>query len=303
MLTFTQGRNLYGQLTLNNSSDNLSFGDTMINEGIRAMLGSIPWPFLEKTGTETTVAAQQAYKLPGDLYRLIDVFIQVGTMKYNPTQVTSFDDWNRLNNPAGIQNDTATYFFVIQNNLYFWPTPASSSNTITYSYLVQNRDLSLADYTTGTIVTATNGSRTITGSGTSWAAGMAGMWIKITPTTAANGGDGLWYQVDTVDSATQITLVREYAGTSISAGSAAYTLGDCSPIPEKYQRGPVYFAAAEYFRKNNDMGRAEYFQRMYDDTLRGLTEDEATKTTSNVVDDGTIFSPPVNPNLARYVTS
>jgi hypothetical protein len=302
MQTYTGGRNLYGSLTLNTNSTNLTFGDTMINEGIRAMLGSVPWPFLEKVGTETSVAAQQAYKLPGDLYRLIDVYYQVGSYKYNPTQVTSFDDWNRVNNPAALQSDTATFYFVIGNELHFWPTPASNGNSIVYSYLVANRDLSIPDYTTGTIVTATNGSRTITGSGTSWTAGMAGMWLRITAGAGANLGDGLWYQVSTVDSATQLTLVREYAGTSIAAGSAAYTLGDCSPIPEKYQVGPVYYAACEYYKKNADMNRAEYYQRMYDDTLRRLVEDEGTKTTSNVVDDGSLGSMQINPNLARYTT-
>ena len=303
MLTYTGSRNLFGQLTLNNSSTNLSFGDTMINEGIRVMLGTVPWPFLEKTGTETTVAAQQAYKLPGDLYRLVDVYLQVGTYKYNPTQVANFDDWNRVNNPSNIQSDTATYYFIIGNSLSFWPTPASNGNTISYAYLVSNRDISIADYTTGTITTATNGSKTITGSGTSWTAGMAGMWLRITAGSAANLGDGLWYQVDTVDSATQLTLVREYSGTSITAGSAAYTLGDCSLIPEKYQLGPVYYAACEYFRKNNDMNRAEYYQRMFDDISRRLLADEATKTITSVVDDGSPFNMPINPNLARYTSS
>lgn len=302
MLTFTQSRNLFGSLTLNTSSTNLTFGDTMINEGARVMLGTIPWPFLEKVGTEVSVASQQAYKLPGDLYRLIDVYYQVGSYKYNPTQVTSFDDWNRVNNPANMESDTATFYFIIGNELHFWPTPASNGNSIVYSYLTSRRDLSIADYTTGTITTATNGSRVITGNATAWSAGMVGMWLRITAGAGANLGDGLWYQVASVDSATQLTLVREYAGVSITAGSAAYILGDCSAIPEKYQIGPVYYAVAEYWRKNDKPSEADRFEQKFNEITQRLIADESTKTTSNVVDDGSYASLAINPNLARYTT-
>jgi len=274
----------------------------MINEGVRIMLGTIPWPFLEKTADETTVASQQSYKLPGDLYRLRSVFIKVGTYKYSPTQITSFDDWNVLNNPTGVTNDTVTYYFILGNEIQFWPTPATSSNTITFEYLQANRDMSIADYTTGTITTLANGSKAVTGSGTSWASGMAGHWLRITPTNAANGGDGLWYQIASVESATALTLVREYAGTSIAAGSAAYTIGDCSLIPEKYQLGPVYYAASQYWRQNGNQGQADRYAQMFQATLEKLIDDEATKTTSVVIDDGS-YSLLVNPNLNRSSTS
>lgn len=300
MLTYTGSRNLFGSLTLNTSSTNLTFGDTMINEGVDLMLGTIPWPFLETTKDVATVASQQDYKLPGNLYKLESVFIKVGTFKYSPTQVTSYDDWNRLNNPTGITSDTFSNYFLTGNTISFWPTPASSANTITFEYLQANRDMSIADYTTGTITTATNGSASIVGSGTTWGSGMVGHWLRITPANTSGGGDGLWYQISSVESTTALTLVRLYSGTSIAAGSASYTIGDCSLIPEKYQKGPVYYAAAEYFRKNGDSANADRYEQMYQRTVTQMINDEGTKTTSVVLDDGTGYNTIINPNLAKF---
>lgn len=273
----------------------------MINEGIRVMLGDLPWPFLETSTTAATVASQQTYQLPGNLSRLQNVYIQVGTYKYQPTEVTNLNDWNTLNNPTSVTGDNVSYFFVSGNTIQFWPTPASSSNTITYQYLIATKNLSVADYTTGTITTATNGSASITGSGTSWNAGMIGKWLNITADSTANKGDGLWYQISAVGSATTLTLSAVYTGTSISAGAAAYTIGDISYIPEKYQSGPVYYAAAEYWRKQDDEARADRYQAKFDDITLRLKNEYGTKTSQVVIDDNSDYSF-INPNLNKAAT-
>jgi hypothetical protein len=63
-------------------------------------------------------------------------------------------------------------------------------------------------YTTGT-VTVTNGSPTVTGSGTSWAANVRQGWVF-------QGPDGRAYQVLAVNSNTSITLARNYAGSTLA---------------------------------------------------------------------------------------
>lgn len=300
MLTKSGSSSLYGQLTDNDETANLSFGDVMINEGIRAMLSKMPWPFLEKTTTATTVSGTQSYVLPGDMARLINVYITVGTIKYAPIEVTSADDWASVNNPVGIQSDTCSYYYILGNTIQFWPIPATTSNVITYDYVQQTRDLNAADYTTGSILTATNGSASIVGSGTTWAAGMVGSYIRITSGNAANLGDGLWYKIASVGSATTLTLTAVYTGVSIAAGSAAYTIGNVSLIPEKFQIGPVYYAVAEYWRKQNDESRADRFEAKYNDILTLMIEEEGTKGSSAVIDNGGRQTP-INTNLARFM--
>ncbi len=67
----------------------------------------------------------------------------------------------------------------------------------------------IAPYTTGT-VTATNGSATITGSGTTFTSAMVGRKIKV-------GSDNAYYRIKTFTSATSIDLEANYQGTTASA--------------------------------------------------------------------------------------
>jgi hypothetical protein len=297
MLGYTDAITLFKTLTNNTSTANVTFGDTMLNEGVRLMLGALPWPFLETTSTASTVAGQQTYTIP-NVDRLNDVYIQVGTYKYVPTQVTSNSEWNLLNNPTGVQSDAVSHYFIEGNEIQFWPVPASSSNTITYSYQQKIRDYNVADYTTGNISAVANGGTTVTGSGTSWTAGMVGKYLRITASNSANVGDGLWYKISAVGSTTSLTLDTPYTGTAITAGSAAYKIVDAPIIPEKYQLGPVYYATSEYFRKTGEDGKADRYANQFAELMNQMKNEEGTKTDSVVIDDGTETTI-INPNLNK----
>lgn len=79
-----------------------------------------------------------------------------------------------------------------------------------WPYYMQEGALSTAaTYTTGTL-TATNGSKTLTGSGTTWDASWAGRKIRIY-------NDNAYYRILSVDSSTSITLEQSYQGTTGSA--------------------------------------------------------------------------------------
>jgi len=301
MLSYTSGQTLFQTLTNNTSIANQTFGATMMNEGIRLMLGDLPWPFLETSTTELTVAGTQSYTLPGDLDQLINVYILVGTYKYSPDPVTSANDWAMLNNPTGTQSDVVSKYFIAGNTIQFWPTPAASGNTITYDYVQATKDISVADHTSGTITTATNGSTAIVGSGTSWNAGMIGKWLRIASSNVANVGDGLWYKIGTVPTATTLTLNAAYKGVSIVGGTASHIISDCSLIPESYQLGPVYYAAAEYWRKTGQESKADRFEEKFNELSTRLKRAKGTKTSSVVVDDNT-DNITVNPNLTKSAT-
>lgn len=301
-LSYTGARNHYGSLTNDTASANLTLGDTLINEGVRVMLGDTPWPFLEATGTEATVASTQGYTLTGALDKVVSVKVTVGTYQYRPKEITSFRDWDFVNSPTGVTGDQATYYFIIGSTLNLWPTPATTGSTITFNYLKLVKDLSVADYTTGSVTTATLGSKAIVGSGTTWTAGMVGKFLRITSTSAANVGDGLWYEIAAVGSTTTITLTREYSGVSIAAGSAGYTIADLMVIPEKYHLGPVYYAASQYWMKEGDMTKADRFTGLFNETLERMRKEEGSKNTDVVVDDGNGGTFIINPNLDKAAT-
>jgi len=129
---------------------------------------------------------------------------------------------------------------------------------------LNTKNLTIADYTTGSIVSVALDGTAVVGTGTSWTQEMVGSYIQIAVTQADNGGDGFWYEIATVTDTTHLTLVKPYEGVSIVAGTASYTIGQCSVIPEAYDVGIVYRATALYWDNNNDIARAKGYWLKYD---------------------------------------
>lgn len=274
MLSFTGARAMFGSLTNDSTSANLTLGDTFINDSIRAVLSLRPWAFLEKTETIDTVASQQRYEIPNSLKdSLTDVYVTIGTNIYAPLPVVSELDWKVILESALGEGDQPVYWYREGTKVYFAPTPATAGSTITFRGRERARDLSIADYTTGTIVSVANGGVAVVGNGTTWATSMAGRFIRITESDTALKGDGRWYEIASVESATTLTLKKPYEGTTIAAGAAAYTIGQMMPIPEEYDIAPVYRAVALYYTKEDVTSISDRFWRMYDGGVEaGLSE-------------------------------
>jgi hypothetical protein len=294
MKTYTGGRNLYGKITNDTSSANLSFGDEMINEGKNELLGEYDWRFLEDTATTTTVASQDSYALPYDFNKAYNVIVTVGSTNYQPREVVNRKDWDDLNSSTSTST-IPQYFFIYNRELYLYPTPSANGNTITVNYKKDTPDIGLADYTTGTIVSITNGDTTVTGNGTSWTNQMEGRWIKITKANTVNTGDGRWYRIDSVTSATELELERAYGGNSIAAGAATYTMGEAFLIPEKFQMAPIDYAVAEYWYQTDDISRGDRYRLKFDNAVKKMKREEGTSTTSNTAD--LTQTPMQNPNF------
>lgn len=299
MLTFTGLRGLFGTLTNNSSAANLTLGDTLINNADAEVLNMEQWDFLEKTKRTSTVSGQQYYVLPYDIDVVKSVVVVIGSTQYVVKPCANRDDWNSLNESINVTSDIPEWYYVTENQLGIYPTPSSSiSNALKIVYGLRRKDLSIADYTTGTIVTATNGQVAVVGSGTSWTSKMNGFWIKIADSTSSNTGDGFWYQIDTVTSATALSLKTPYGGLSISAGSASYIIGQTSLIPENSQMVPVYKAVEVYYTSvQPDVNRAAEYKNLYMELLRVMRMSLDNKISSPVIDYGTKPVYQQNPNL------
>jgi len=83
----------------------------------------------------------------------------------------------------------------------------------------------MSQYKTGT-VTVTNGSPTVTGSNTLWLANVSAA------DSFTIAGDGVMYDVASVDSDTQVTLSAPYAGTT--ASGAVYAIGTSFTVPDNF---------------------------------------------------------------------
>ena len=295
MLTYTSGRSLYGKLTNNESTANLTLGDSLINAEARRILRKLGGKAVERTTTDTSETSVQYYPKPARMKKLKTVSATSGTTKWPVKESPSREHWDKLNQNTSHTSNLPEWFYLRANDIGFWPTLSGTATTLTYVFEITQKDLSIADYTTGTILTATNGTTAIIGSSTSWTAKMAGRFLQITDSNATNTGDNEWYEVSAITNGTTMVLERNYEGVGIVAGSGAYTLGQVSSLLDGYHELPVYRAVQIYYSKI-DQTRSLYFKGLADGMESELFADAGNETNSVVVEE-TEDSETVNPNL------
>lgn len=289
MKSFTTLQNLAGSLSQNTSTANLTLLAQMINDTHRYLLQK--YFFNDYSTTIVTVANQQFYNLPYDFSKNKTDTITTGQLKWTPTEILSRQDWDRLN-VFPYTADFPSNYFLWNNQLGFYPIPSTAGNTITYNYKRRVTDLTITDYTMGT-VSATNASATITGVGTGFVANYlpsAGsvlnlnLWLKITPP----GGDGNWYRISSLDSATSLTLVNTYQGGTTSG--ASFVIGQMPLLLEDFHDMLVHRSLMIYFSTivDNPNKRKE-FAELYEQGIEKLDEYAGSKT--------------VNANLREYINS
>lgn len=273
MKTYTTLRNQFATLTANTATTNLTLGDALINDSLRYLTTKYFFNERSQVVPGGTVASQQDYDLPYNIKTLINVYITVGSIRYQLTECPNRAMWDSLNF-VPYTSDIPQFYYIYNKKCYIFPTPASSSNVITYNYKQRITDLSQADYVTGT-VTLTNASSVVTGSGTTFTSAMVGRWIYATPPT----GDGNWYEIASYTSATVLGLVNQYQGTT--ASSITTLIGEVPILAEDYQDLPVYRACSIYFTTRvPDPTRAELFHKLYTEGEERLDAEFGSKSWS-----------------------
>lgn len=281
--------NYAAKLSLNTSSQNLDLLKPILNDRYKRLIQK--YYSNEASTTIVTVSQQQFYNLPFDYSKNKTDTITTGQLKWTPTEVLSRADWDKLN-VFPYYADFPSNFFIWNGQLGFWPIPSTAGNTITYNYKRRVTDLSLTDYTTGT-VSATNDSTTITGSSTGFVANylpsagsvlLLNLWIKITPPS----GDGNWYQISSLDNATSLTLTNAYAGGSTSG--ASFTIGQMPVLLEDFHELIVFDTLRTYFSTvvDNPTKKKE-FTEAFEEGIAKMDEYLADKT--------------VNVNLRSYINT
>lgn len=289
MKSLTTLKNLFVSLSQNSSPDNEVLGKQLINDSQRYLLQKY---FNNETSyTLDTVSGQQEYKFPQNYSKMKDVTITIGSIRYTLQEVQTRKEFDLLN---FIQwtSDIPAYYFIYNGRVNIFPIPSTTGNTITFNYKLRATDLSIEDVTTGT-VSVDPGSTLVTGSGTNWNTTTSiseNRWIQI----PFPDGDNQWYQVESVDSPTQITLYNSYQGTQ-SVINASYTLGEMPILMEDFQDMLVWQPLYKYFSSiRPDSTRASEFKTLYDEGIEIMDAYAGSKSTG-VVLEPTVM--PVNPNL------
>jgi len=265
MNSYTSLINQYTTLTNNTETANVNFGTLMINQGISEILAMpVSWKFLETSKVIPTIANIPAYVLPVDYEKMISVKVQNGTYQFISKQVKNRDLFNQLT-AVPFTSDYVTNYYIDSRTVLLYPTPASSGNNITLYYKKLAKEINAANYTTGTI-TATFDDATITGSGTTFTAAMIGRYLQTQ--------DGYWYLIADVTSTTTLELEQPYQGTT--GAGLPYIIGQMSVLPANYDEAPVYYAVYQYWNQNNDLPRAQHYERMWNEKIKQLKDNFIT---------------------------
>jgi len=287
----------WGSLTQNTSQENLTLGKTMIQDSYRYLLQK--YYFNETSYSIQTVSNQQKYKFPYNYSILKDLTITVGQLRFTPKVILTREQWDETNF-LPYTSDIPQYIFIYDGNVEIFPIPSTTGNTITFNYKFRVPDLSMQDYSTGT-VNVTNGSSTVTGTSMTWitnylpSAGAVvkmNLWIRL----PRPKGDNEWYQVASIDSETSLTLVQPYQG--ISTTNAPYSIGQMPIILEDFHDLIVYRPLTIYFStiQPNPSKQAE-FQSKYNDGIESMDNYVGEK----VLNVNLSLNPqPINPNLFIY---
>ncbi len=226
------------------------------------------WSWLELQEETPTISNQEYVQIPNHINKVLSIRQQNGSdptsVVYRPVMVFDPGKWDAILQAKLGTTNVPYYCYQFGDRLYIQPIPSEDGDRVIMRGTLKVRDVNIADYVTGNIVSIANGATTVTGSSTTWTTSMADRWIRITESDSNNKGDGYFYQIASVTSTTVLELVKPYQGTSISAGSAAYRLGLITFEPEQYQQAPILRAVALYWQLKENMVLADSYYMQYD---------------------------------------
>lgn len=295
MLIWDQSQDLCKQLSGDGSASALTGFKRDMNLGYKYILADLGRTVGEREKTGSTVASQQAYQVPPDFLWTKAVKITVGSTTYPLVEEESQEMWD-YRNVQTTTSDTPQLYFVRPRfgvggtEILIWPTPSSAGNTIKITYEATDRDLSVDKYTTGTVA-LTNGSATVTGTGTTFTKAMIGRYFQVTD----DDGDKLWYRVADRTSATALTLENVYEGETDA--TVNYQIAEAFNLPEELQVLPVHYAMAMFFSGKGNEKKADKHTTSFNVGLRAAQRRYGTKSRSNIIRPkrhNSRFSYPVN---------
>lgn len=194
---------------------------------------------------------------PGEI-TVEGMYITIGSVNYPLRIINSLMDWEQLNAILIQASALPQFYFPRRDDFGIWPIPQSSyTGKITYRY--RDRNLSVADYTTGT-VTVTQYGTTITGSSTTFTPAMVGRWFMVTSTTAA--GQGVPYRITAYTDSTHLTIAPAWNTTT--ASGLAFRIGEAPAIPEELHVALSDGATADFYAgMRKDLTTAALFENRF----------------------------------------
>lgn len=278
MWGFQQQYEFWQSLAQDQNATNLILGKKSINLGIKKLEVELGMPPQEEERTYLTLTSTNSYPLPERFVRLIELYTTIGTQRYYADAIYNAADWGAYQRQTSVSGDQLTKVFVRPglHTFEIYPKAATASLVMTMIYESFTKDLTAADYSTGTITTLANGGTSVTASGSTFTPAMVGRWLKT--------DDGNWYKISGYTSATVITLQMPYQGTSIAAGTSTFIISEFTRLPEGTHELPVYYALWHYFQGvKRDVNMAAYYKNMWEEGIKWSKAQFGSRYSSAVI--------------------
>lgn len=276
MLIWDDAKTTSQRLAQDTSTDGVAFLDLMMNVGYKDVLETLGRQVTEKQMRTTLVVDQRNYQVPPDTIRPTQLKIIDGTTIEPVYEEPSETKWSYITsgNTGGkpCRWHYRPRFGVGGGLLQLDPIP-SSAYVLELTYEATERDLSQAKYTTGTI-NLTNGSASVSGSGTVWTDDMVGRYLRVT----GSEGQRVPYRIQTVGSGTSLQLEQKYHGATDTGLS--YEIFEMFNLPEDAHMLPVYYALWQWWDSKGNSTRAARYENMYT-----VKRDELRESHSNLTAD------------------
>lgn len=265
MKSFSQTNTDFLTISHDSSTANTALGKSLINTCIKKVLSLSDWTFNRDSKTYASVASQQEYDPPYNAAKLEYINVSYGGVWYAPREVRDERSWRLLNN-VSVSSNVPEYWYV-SNRTKKWglfAIPSSTGTVIEVGFIKKIRDLSVTDYTTGTITTIAD-STAIVGVTTVWNKRMIGESIKITSADTVLGD--YWFEIVDVTDATHLT-VREKVPVVVAG--ASYTISEMIPLPDGFEDLPLWYALSIYYQMREKPVLAREYERMYTGGIEDL---------------------------------
>lgn len=276
-MTWGQLKTKFQQISGDTSAATLVQAESDMNTGNRRFNAALNNYFTRRSKAASIVADQQYYQLPPDCIRVMEVdFLESASRRLPLTQVRSEYQWRTLNNTSQGGNHLVYWFQKGADEIGVFPIPTEAvSSGLILAYEPRGAKLSQADYSDGTIA-LTNGSNTVTGTGTTFTSNMVGRTLEVT-----DGSDGYSYRIASYTSGTVLTLEEPFIG--ISGSGKTYLIGESPLFPEEFHDAPLDFALSRFFEMNNNPERAKYHSTRYKEQEQEAKEMYASSSSSQVI--------------------
>lgn len=300
MLTWTDLTNKAVRLSRDTTPGTLVQLQQDMNQGYQLFNAKLSRYFSRKQQFTDIIEGQGIYQTPVDCVRIIGMTVAVSNTYQTPVkEVRSEFEWRQIVSYPYSSNWPAYYFMIGNDELQLWPTPSQDvTNGLRFYYQQQDHFLSIDDVISGDLNPAqtcsiTNGSVTVTSTGSTFTTQMVGLWFQLTGVT-----DLTWYEIVDVPTSSTLTLKSAFVGNSGSGLS--FRIGQLPIIPGEYHSNIIDYALWLFFSGKSNENRATLHKSLFDGAVEDAVQEYSSSTEGNVItDDGAYlnswFIPPVPP--------